>query len=179
MKRTIATEVVNQGINVVYSVIFLTPVVIFWMDHYQTTYFMSVLGASLLMFILPNKVYEYVQLSNSKKFYRVLGIPCFQRYTQQGLFAQKLINYINGNQTNSPTPRNVSQLKSQIRNFESFHYVCFIFFTLTNVYALYHGEVFLSLIIFLTNVLYNIIPILIQQYNRIRLNTMIKYGDKF
>lgn len=173
-----ATALVNQGINTIYSVIFLTPLVIFWKEYYETIYFKWALGSSLLMFFLPNKVYEYIQLSNSKKFFRVLGIPCFQRYTQQGRFAQKIINYINGNTTKSPKPPNVSQMKSRIRNFESFHYVCFIFFTLTFVYALYHGELFFSLTIFIANVLYNIIPILIQQYNRIRLTTLTKYAEK-
>ncbi len=46
---------------------------------------------------------------------------------------------------------------------------CLAFFLASFVYAIYQQAFLISLLIFVSNIIYNVIPILIQQYNKLRL----------
>jgi hypothetical protein len=59
--------------------------------------------------------------------------------------------------------------KTQIAIYERFHLICLDFFFVSFVYAIFQDAFFLSFLILLSNIVYNIIPILIQQYNKLRL----------
>lgn len=161
--------IVNQTINVVYTVIFFIPVILLWKDFYTTIFFKITLGITICSFFLPNRFYTYFQISESKKFYKKIGIPIFQQITQQGKLAKKLTSFFGGNVVLFLRENRLKQLESQIRSFETFHWACFILFNLTAVYAFQNGNSILAIIILISNLLYNVIPILIQQYNRIRL----------
>jgi hypothetical protein len=58
--------------------------------------------------------------------------------------------------------------------FERYHFCCLIFFQTSSVYACYFEEYLLAFLIFLCNILYNVFPILLQQYNRMRIIKILK-----
>jgi hypothetical protein len=59
--------------------------------------------------------------------------------------------------------------KSKIAMYERYHFICLVFFLASFVYAIHQQAFLISLLILMSNILYNIIPILIQQYNKLRL----------
>lgn len=168
--------IVNQSINIFYTAIFFSPVICFWKDYYTTVFLKITLYLTILTFFLPSRVYTFLQVSQSSKFYRKIGIPKFQQLTQQGNLAQKLTKYFGGNSSLLSKEQKVDKLKRQISTFESFHCACLLFFVLTASYALFHQSLIFFFTIIVSNIFYNVIPILIQQYNRIRLINIINNG---
>lgn len=166
--------IVNQVFNIGYTAIFFTPIILFWKDYYTTLFFKISLGTTICSFFLPHRCYTFFQISDSKNFYKKIGIPFIQQFTQQGKFAKRLTTYLGNNVFQSPKGNRINKLKNQIRTFETFHWACFIFFSLTAAYAYQKGSSILTIFILTSNILYNVIPILIQQYNRIRLNNISK-----
>jgi hypothetical protein len=172
MKKVYLATIINQSINIVYTAIFFSPVILLWKDYYTTVFFKIALGITLSSFFLPNRFYTFFQISDSKRFYKKMGIPIFQQFTQQGKLAKRITTYFGGKVLLLPKEKRLKQLKGQIRSFETFHWACFIFFNLTAVHAFQNGKAILFIVILTSNVMYNVIPILIQQYNRIRLKNM-------
>ncbi|MBK9149655.1 MAG: hypothetical protein IPM26_01105 [Saprospiraceae bacterium] len=102
---------VNPSINTVYTAIFFSPVIFFWKDYYTTVCFKIALGIAICSFFLPNRFYTFLQLSDSKSFYKKIGIPIFQQITQQGKFANRMITYFGGNVLLLPKEKRFKQLK--------------------------------------------------------------------
>jgi len=160
---------INQGINLTYTVIFFFPVFIFWMENDTEVPLIIILTCSLSVFFLPKKFFDYVQLSKQKSFYRNLWIDKFQHVTQQGKYIQLIIQRFTGKVEYAHKKKKIKQLKSQIRAFESFHWASCIFFMGTALFAITQESFLLAFAIMVSNIAYNVIPILIQQYNKLRL----------
>lgn len=161
---------VNQSINLIYTGFFFLPVVLFWAEFYSLRLILFFVGMSIVILLLPEKFYSLTQISNSRLFYEGLGINKFQLYTQQGKFAQQLIKYFNGNDSETLKRKNIKRFQSQIRAFESYHWACLVLFLATSIYAAIVNAYGFAITILACNIFYNVIPILIQQYNKIRLN---------
>lgn len=169
-KRKWVSVSINQVINLIFTAIFFYPVVLFWFKFYQTQILLVLLGISMIPFFIPPKLYRYTQLSKSRAFYKSLAIDKFQHITQQGKFAKRLIRYVSDKESFLFEKKSLKNFKNQIRAFESYHFACLIFFFGTFIYALIMAEYILASVIFIANVLYNVIPILIQQYNKARIS---------
>lgn len=61
--------------------------------------------------------------------------------------------------------------------YERFHWFGFVFFLESAIYALFSGLSLFAIWITATNAIYNITSILLQQYNRIRIDRLMK-GNK-
>ena len=61
------------------------------------------------------------------------------------------------------------RLRRQIAVYERFHLFCLIFFLSTMIAAIVHGRISLAILILIANMIYNVYPLLIQQYNRMRM----------
>lgn len=169
-KNTFPWDVlINQGINLTYTVVFFLPVVIFWIRNYTVGALTLILICSLAVFFLPERIFGYLQLSKRRTFYRKLWVDKFQHITQQGKYAQHIIQHLAGKEGYSHKKKRIKQLRNQMRAFESFHWASFIFFLGTTIFAIIQGSFLLAFVIFLSNIGYNAIPILIQQYNKLRL----------
>lgn len=173
-KETGISLLVNQTINLIYTVIFFSPVIIVWFRFYHSKLLFVSLGVSLIPFFLPTKTYRYFQLSRKRRFYQKLLIDKFQHFTQEGYFVKQLVNSISKIQNHQFNKSIIKKLTNQIRAFESYHLACLLFFLFTFIYALIKREYFFAFAIFISNVLYNIIPILIQQYNKTRISCFFK-----
>ncbi|MFD2935120.1 glycosyl-4,4'-diaponeurosporenoate acyltransferase CrtO family protein [Spirosoma flavum] len=137
------------------------------------TWLYAFLSISFLPFLVPNGLFDRIQPSSSAGFYTRLGIRTIRKYTQDGdLINQWLKRKFPGY---SPTKRGSLQQhvgKSYIN--EKFHVGCFLFFLLSSLYAFHQGCWGWVAIILISNLMYNVYPILLQQYNRIRLTQLIQ-----
>ncbi len=162
------SAIINQSINVAWTILCYIPIVILWHLDYNAYVFWTALAISLIPLVCREAVFNRFQLSNSKQFYKRLGIAYFQRFTQKGMLAVKIIGTLDNSHKNFKRI-DISKFKTEILGYEKYHYSCFLFFSLSAFYALYGHLYVLLLFIFMSNIIYNLVPILIQQYNKLRI----------
>ena len=164
----------NQAINVFWSVLCFAPIGYFCYVHMAHRWFYILLGISLATGFLPNSFYHAIQFSQNTLSYKKLGIRTIKKYTQDGDLVNRIIKkrypeykYVEDSQS----------LKKYIAKGyvnEKFHFSMFVFFLFTTIYALIFGWFRWAAIITLTNIIFNVLPVLLQQYNRIRINYLIQ-----
>jgi hypothetical protein len=117
--------------------------------------------------------YEIKPFERSGKFYERLGIYLFKRIVRRGLLS-----------VFSPTLRFPAKkttpalrvLEDEMRKAETSHLVIFFIILLPIGYALFKGwfDAFAWLLLF--NILFNGYPVMLQRYNRIKLQKLIHHG---
>jgi hypothetical protein len=159
----------NAVPNVLWSVLGLVPISVYCYQHMARPWLYGALAASMLAFGVPTAWFGYWQLSRRAAPYRRLGVVLANRLTQNGDFVNRLIRL------RYPAYRHVRSragLKALLRNTyqqERFHLVLFLFFLFASVYAVVQGQAGWFWLITLTNVGYNLYPMWLQQYLRVRL----------
>ena len=104
----------------------------------------------------------------------VYGHGTVKKFTQDGDFINRLIR------RKFPQYRifdhNASMQKHLNKAYaiEKIHFMMFLFFLLTSIYALIRGEVWWAVIITVNNLVFNLYPNFLQQYNRLRLRQVMK-----
>lgn len=159
----------NQLINFFWTILGFAAVVTYWFSAGLSAWFYLFLIVSITPAFLPQKVANHLQLSGNTKFYERFGIRFIRKFVQHGDFANRLAR------RNDPRYRVMlknttpaSYLKT-VMMYERYHLMCLIFFLLTSVRVLVRGNYLLFLLIAISNILYNFYPILLQQYNRVRI----------
>ncbi|WP_121812327.1 glycosyl-4,4'-diaponeurosporenoate acyltransferase CrtO family protein [Mucilaginibacter kameinonensis] len=159
----------NQLINFFWTILGFAAVVAYWVSAGLSALFYLFLIASIIPAILPQKVADHLQLSSNTKFYERFGIRFIRKFVQHGDFANRL------ERRNDPQYRVMRQsaipasyLKT-VMMYERYHLMCFIFFLLTSVIAVIKGYYLQFLLITISNIFYNFYPMLLQQYNRVRI----------
>jgi hypothetical protein len=160
----------NQAINFFWTIICFIPVIAFWMDA-DTFWLYIFIGVSVVSLLLPAKL---LQLSNDPKFYEGLGVKFIRKLVQGGDYANKLIRRKDPQYKLIKNKASVAQYMRTIIMYERYHFLCFIFFLLTAAYALIHLHYGFFMLIILANIIYNVCPILLQQYNRARVLKLSK-----
>ncbi|MEX6688853.1 hypothetical protein QTN47_15200 [Danxiaibacter flavus] len=164
----------NMIPNVVWSVINFTPVYFFYALPGNLHYLWIVIAISLVGFFLPKSFYSRLQLSNSIRTYNKLGIRIVRKYAQDG----DLINRLIRKKYPGYKPHIQPNFRKHIGKtyfYEKFHFVCLLFFLLTTVLAFMQEKIILGSLITIANILYNVYPILLQQYNRLRIMLLLKH----
>lgn len=124
----------NQATNLFWSVVCLGPLVYFGYSKMAPVWTYTFLAISALPVFLPNSFFDSIQLSRTVSSYTKLGIRIVRKYTQDGDVINQLLRkqfppYV----PISPTPVEKHLVKSYVN--EKFHYVGFLFFLLTSLYA--------------------------------------------
>ncbi|MCL6523928.1 MAG: hypothetical protein K6T34_04620 [Thermoflavifilum sp.] len=130
------------------------------------------IGISVLPYFLPKRLWRKLQLSRSRRFYQKLYIHYFQRFTQNGFWVNRLRSQVMHDAELMNKKDRIQSYKRNMLTFEVYHWSCFLFFFLTCCYAFFKHDFLIAWWILLVNILYNIIPIFIQQYNRLRLSNL-------
>lgn len=148
----------------------LGPLVVFcyqWMDVPLLFLFT---GLSIIPVFLPASALHKLQISNRPGSYLKLGIGLVQALSQNGQFINSMIRKKHPDYRMVKFQRrSIEGLLQQTYVFEKFHLVCFIFFSLSSLYAISQGLFLWAILIAVTNLFYNIYPILLQQYIRTKL----------
>lgn len=170
MKR----QILNQFINIFWTVLAIAPMVAFWLAAGLNIVFYLLLALSLCVLFLPDKVYRQIQMSDDIRDYEKLWLKTFRKFTQDGDYVQQLIARGQGTLRMTRTKRNFINYGKTIAIYERYHLLCLVFFLLTTLYAIILTNFAIALLITLANIIYNVIPLLLQQYNRLRIEKMLR-----
>jgi len=164
----------NMVPNVVWTVLNLTPVFIFCYTAIPPEQIGWVLLLSAIAAFLPSHWYKWMQLGNDAAAYRKAGILLIRKYSQDGDFINKLLRR---KFPHYKVIRSASEHQRYIQRanmFERFHVAAMAAMLAFAVYALYLQQHAWALVITLNNILYNVYPVWLQQYNRLRLRGIMK-----
>lgn len=165
----------NMLVNLFWSIVNLTPIGIFWYRQVNHNILYIFLALSLFPILWPRKVFHSLKLGSRSATYKRAGVAFVIRFTQNGRIINALIkNKFPSYRVVSARSSSVEHLISQTYMFEKFHYIFLLFFLLTLVHTILNHLFWWSLVIIITNILYNIYPILIQQYIRLKLGLVSK-----
>jgi hypothetical protein len=163
----------SQLINFFWTIICFAPVIYFWLGR-DITYLYSFMLAGVLLGLLPNNIFRHFQLSRRSRFYEVLGVKFIRRFVQNGTFINRAVRRNDETYKVIRDRRQAQSYLSTINMYERYHLSCFVFFGLTLVYSMISRADVVVLPILVANVLYNVYPILLQQYNKLRVMRILK-----
>ncbi|HTD98267.1 MAG TPA: hypothetical protein VK668_03240 [Mucilaginibacter sp.] len=161
------SQAINQLINFSWTIVSFIPVIYFWIGR-DTTWLYAFVLVSLVFALMPARFISMFQLSGNKRFYERLGVRFIQRFVQNGTYINKSIRKNDSGYKLIKDRAQAQQYLNTIQMYERYHLMCFIFFGLTLIYAVIERQYIVALIILLANVIYNVCPVLLQQYNRLR-----------
>ncbi len=162
-------HVLNSIVNVFWTGLCCAPVVLFWIDNYEPISFFLLLSFSCVFLFFPVSLFNAPQISKSKSFYEKLGVRHALLFTQDGKIINNLVKRTNPNYKAVSSKTDLLRLHKKMMAYEKYHLMCCVFFFCTFIWAILHSEYTAAALMFLANVAYNIYPLLIQQYNRLRM----------
>ncbi len=164
----------NMVPNLLWTALFLTPIVIFCATYLPFTTIWIVLGLSLVPVFFPNSFFDRIQLSNSARFYKKAGVKYINNFAQNGSLLNKFLRRkYPGFKVVSSSATSTRKQYYQTYFFEKFHFSLFLFFMVITVYAIVQAHYFWVLILVVCNLLYNVYPNLLQQYVRVKLRSAV------
>jgi hypothetical protein len=173
IKRT--AGIYNMIPNLFWTALLLIPVTVFCYSWMEPKLFWIFFTISMLAILLPPSFFDIIQLSNTATFYKRIGVGFINRFTQNGDIVNKLLRKkYPGYQVVSKEKKSVQQFISQTYVFEKFHFMLFLFFIMIIVYSLAKGYYIWAFVFFVSNIVYNIYPALLQQYLRVRLKKTLE-----
>lgn len=166
--------VLGATVALVLSVIWFTHVVGFWSwaSAFCATWFVIVWLATLHLLMRLRFPEWYYQPKNFDKFgrvYELLGVLFFRKLVRRGplhIFAPKY--QYSGRRELLPL------LEQETRTAEAIHMFAFFASLLLVAYALYYGWFDSVGWLLLFNVLLNVYPVMLQRYNRVRLQRLLQ-----
>ena len=160
----------NMIPNLVWSVLNLVPISIYCynlVDHRSLYIFMIL---SVIPAFFPNSFYDRIQIGRTTRIYKRVGVGFVNNLAQNGKIINHLVRKKYPDYKMIVHQRSsVSKLLQQTYMFEKFHFIMFVFFIFIASYAVVKNHFWWSIIITVTNVLYNVYPNLLQQYIRLKL----------
>jgi hypothetical protein len=154
--------------SVLWSGLGLGPVGVFCYQHMARPWLWGLLAASMLVYALPRAWFRHWQLAGAVGRYQQLGVPVVLHLAQHGTLINRLIRRRYPRYRHLPTRRALRGLVAGSYHMERFHAALLVFFGAASLYALARGYPAWALLILLTNVGYNLYPIWLQQYLRLR-----------
>lgn len=164
----------NQLINFFWTILGFAAVVAYWVSAGLSAWFYLFIVLSVIPAFLSQKIFARFQISNNTKLYERLGVRFIRKFVQHGDIVNRLA--MKNDPAYQVTRKRVNPegyLKT-IMMYERYHSICLIFFLLTSGMAVAQGYYMQALIIMTSNIFYNFYPILLQQYNRIRILGSVK-----
>jgi glycosyl-4,4'-diaponeurosporenoate acyltransferase len=160
-------KAINQFVNFFWTILCFIPVLTYWFGNHTYWLYIFIL-VSLIFVLLPASIFRYFQLSSNRKYYEQLGVKLIQQFVQNGTFVNRAIRKNNPEYKLIKDRTQALQYLNTINMYERYHFLCFIFFALTFIHALISQRYVAAVLILVVNVIYNVCPLLIQQYNKLR-----------
>ena len=166
----------NQTVNVFWSLICLGPLGYFCYIHLELKWLWIFLAFSVPAVLLPEAFYDAIQWSRRTEDYERIGIRFLRKFTQDGDLVNRKLRQRDPGYKTFDNPAKLQQLVQKTYVFEKVHLAMLLFFLYTAVYALDKRLTVWALALTAANILFNIYPNLLQQYNRLRLRQILKRG---
>ena len=174
-KRIQQTAVLyNQLINFFWSILAFAPIVYFCYLYLPLNRLYLFVGISCIVIFIPVSLLNKIQLSQSSQTYKKIGIRFIKKYTQDGDLVNRLIKNQHPQYKYVENKQAIKKLIGKFYMQEKFHYLIFVFFICICIYAIKLGLIGWAIFISIANIIYNLYPIFLQQYNRIRINSLLK-----
>ncbi|HEY6375159.1 MAG TPA: hypothetical protein VIX90_06500 [Edaphobacter sp.] len=120
--------------------------------------------------MVPASKLKYLELSSTVTAYRKLGVHRVNHLVQHGTLINNLLRRWYPEYRPMRSRTTTAYLLQSTYVQERFHWAVLLFFLLTSLYGITHGYPGWALLITILNVVYNLYPIWLQQYIRVRLN---------
>jgi hypothetical protein len=159
----------NAVPNLLWSALSLGPLTVFCYQHVARPWLWGFVGAGLLVYAVPAAWLRRLQLSARPAVYRKLGVPLVSYITQHGALVNSLLRRQYPQYRHLPSRAAVANLVRGTYHYERFHWAMLLFFLLVSGYAVGQREVGWAVVLSLLNTGYNLYPIWLQQYLRVRL----------
>ncbi|HEX8020211.1 hypothetical protein [Mucilaginibacter sp.] len=159
----------NQFINFFWTALGFAALLAYWCSVGLSAWFYLFIGLSVIPAFLSRSFFHRVQLSYNTKFYERLGVRFIRKFVQYGDFANRLARKNRPAHPIIQRTANPEGYLSTIMMYERYHFICLIFFLLTSIIAMAQERYLIALLILISNAVYNCYPILLQQFNRIRI----------
>ncbi|WP_152981551.1 hypothetical protein [Hymenobacter sp. AT01-02] len=159
----------NAVPSVVWSGLSLGPLVVFCYQHMARPWLMGLLGLSLLAYAVPRSWFRYWQLSRVPAMYRRLGVPVVNWLAQDGALVHALVRRRYPHYRRLKTRRSVAAVVANSYHMERFHIAALLFFWFVSGYAAVQNQRAWAGVLTVLNIGYNLYPIWLQQYLRLRL----------
>ncbi|TGE21280.1 hypothetical protein E5K00_13380 [Hymenobacter aquaticus] len=159
----------NAVPSVLWSGLALGPLSVFCYQHVARPWLWGLLGVSLLGYAVPRSWFRYWQLSRARRRYERLGVPVVARFTQHGTLVHQWLRRRYPHYRRVPHRQAGRRLVAESYHLERFHGVLLVFFGLVSLYALMRGHLGWAGLLLVLNVGYNLYPVWLQQYLRLRL----------
>ncbi len=167
-------QILHQLINIFWTVLAFAPIIAFWLAAGLNIVFYLLLTLSLCVLFLPDRIYRQIQMSDHIRDYEKLWLKTFRKFTQEGDYVQQLIARGQGTLRMSRTKRNFINYGKTIAIYERYHLLCMVFFLVSAIYAIVLTNLAIALLITIANIIYNVMPLLLQQHNRLRIAKMLE-----
>jgi hypothetical protein len=167
-------EFLNQFINFVWTTLCFAPVLSYWIEVYSGPLLYFFVAVSLIFGFLPARFFQSIQLSQSSGFYEKAGVRWVRKFVQNGDFIKRITQKEEKEKRVIKDRKAIEKYLKTIAMYERYHFVCLVFFLLTTLHAAFYKAFIYSAIIFTCNFFYNISPIFLQQYNRVRILKLLK-----
>ncbi len=177
-KVALDIAIYNQIPNLFWSILNFTPIGCFWYMAIDLKWLYILLAISLASGFLPNSFFDRIQLSQTSSLYKKIGIRMVKKYTQDGDFINRLIRRKYPQYKIFDKTQPLRKHLNKAYAIEKIHFCMFLFFLLTSIYALTQGHGWWAAIISINNLLFNLYPNFLQQYNRLRLQHLMKKQTK-
>jgi hypothetical protein len=169
-------EFYNMIPNLVWSVIFITPIFIFFYQNINLKWILIFAAIYFSSVFLPNFFFRFFQMGKSVSIYKKCGVVFISRFTQNGAIVNKIIRKKYPNyKTVSAKNNTIEKVFRRTFMFEKFHFMMFLFFFFASAYALVHAFFGWALFITFANVAFNVYPMFLQQYIRLRLSSLNRH----
>jgi ABC-type glycerol-3-phosphate transport system permease component len=159
----------NAVPSVVWSGLALGPLAVFCYQYMARPWLLGLLALSLLAYAVPRAWFRYWQLSEKPVVYRQLGVPFVNRLAQDGALINALVRRRYSNYRRVRSRQSVVRLVSNSYHMERFHVAALLFFLFASGYAAAQGRWDWCGVLMVLNIGYNLYPIWLQQYLRLRL----------
>jgi hypothetical protein len=167
----------NQLINIFWTMvsfaIFGTYLGLCLAEKRSPLVLVAFLVLSVLVYAIPARWLSILTLGKDRKNYERIGIKFFRYFVQNGTLVNRIQRKYTTKSGIIHNPKEAQNYLRTIAMQERFHYCCFVLFSLSTVDAFYIGKPEMALLIILVNILYNVYPILLQQYNKLRINLVL------
>jgi hypothetical protein len=164
----ITVAFLNAVPSVVWSVLAFGPVVLYCYRYVAPAGLWAFVGVSLLAYAWPGAWLRRLQLSRHAAVYRQLRVPLVGRFAQGGALVNGLLRRRYPAYRALPGRQGVARLLRTTYQQERFHWAGLLFFTSLGLHAGWAGQWRWAAGLTLANIGYNLYPIWLQQYLRVR-----------
>ena len=168
----------NAVPSVVWSVLAFGPVVMYCYRYVAPALLWTFVGVSLLAYAWPAVWLQRLQLSRHAAVYRQLGVPLVGRFAQQGAMVNGLLQRHYPAYRALPGRQGLARLLRTPYQQERFHWAGLLLFAFLGLHAGLAGQWRWAGGLTLANIGYNLYPIWLQQYLRVRIGLVSMKIDR-